>query len=45
MMAAEEMKHFSYDVKSQATQAEQTANQKLQDLKKNLVTPTYNVTI
>ena len=45
MVAEEEKKHFSYDCKSQATDAERAANEKLQQLKKTLVTPTYNVTI
>lgn len=45
MIAEEEKKHFSYDVKSKATDAERTANEKLQQLKSKMVTPTYNVTI
>jgi len=44
-MAEEEKKHFSYDVKSQATDAERVANAKLTELKNSLVTPLYNVTI
>jgi len=45
MIAEEEKKHFSYECKSQATEAEKTANVKLQQLKSKMVTPTYNVTI
>lgn len=44
-MAEEEKKHFSYDVKSKATDAEKAADAKLTKLKNQLVTPTYNVTI
>ena len=45
MIAEEEKKHFSYDVKSQATAEEHKANEKLTELKNSLVTPLYNVTI
>jgi len=45
MIAENDKKHFSYECKQQATEAERTANQKLQQLKESLVTPTYNVTI
>ncbi len=45
MIAEGEKRHFSYDVKSKATDAERAANEKLKLLKDSLVTPTYNVTI
>ena len=45
LMESEAKKHFSYDQKSQATDEEKAANEKLQQLKKGLVTPLYNVTI
>ena len=44
-MESEAKKHFSYDQKCQATEEEKAANEKLQQLKKGLVTPLYNVTI
>ena len=45
MIAEGEKKHFSYDVKSKATDQEKAANEKLTQLKDNLVTPLYNVTL
>jgi len=45
ILAEEEKKHFSYQVKSQATDVERAANEKLAELKNQLVTPLYNVTL
>ena len=45
LIESEAKKHFSYDQKSQATDEERAANEKLQQLKNGLVTPLYNVTI
>ena len=45
ILAEEEKKHFSYGVKSQATDVEKAANEKLAELKNQLVTPLYNVTL
>ena len=44
-MEEEAKKHFSYDCKSQATSEEEAANVKLTQLKEQLVTPLYNVTL
>lgn len=45
MIDEEAKKHFSYDVKCLATDAEREANDKLTQLKKTLVTPLDNVTL
>lgn len=45
MMEEGAKRHFSYDCKSSATPEENTANEKLTELKKKMVTPLYNVTI
>lgn len=45
ILANEDKKHFSYDQKAKATDAERAANAKLTELKNKLVTPLYNVTI